>query len=336
MRLTLRKDGRYAAKVAGKYMYFGRDKEDATHKYTAYLDQLRAGEVQVGFTVGHLLDQFRHRKTLAVQTERIKEETFDSYVVVMDRVAKLFRRRLVESLTPADFDKLRASLSASVNTTRSRLGIARMIFFFANESGQLEKPLRYRDSLKTPSAKELRLARVARGPRLLTAKEIQTLVGAAESPMRSMILLGINAGLGNNDCALLTADKITGEWLEYARPKTGNPRRCWLWPETRAGLAVPFDEWTTERVSKTFSRLARSQGIRRTFYDLRRTMATVGFATGLRDATSFILGHVAAPSDMGAVYRQIIPDDQIRTVSEHVRNYVLGRVTLNSGGVHQA
>jgi integrase len=333
MTLTLRTDGRYAAKIDGRYLYFGRDLEAATHKYNVYLERLRTGEVQPtegGFTVGHLLDMFRHRKVLAVQTGSIKQETFDTYVTVMDRIAKLYKRRLVASLTVTDFDKLRADLSAGVQTTRSRLGIARMIFYFANESGLLEKPLRYRDALKTPSAKELRIARAASGPKLVTAKEIQSLIGAAEPSMRSMILLGINVGLGNNDCALLTADKISGEWIDYARPKTGNPRRCWLWPETRAGLELPFDGWNTENISKRFSALARELGIGRTFYDLRRTMATVGFASGLRDATSFILGHVAAPGDMGAVYRQLIPDDQLRAVSEHVRNYVLGRITLRS------
>ena len=53
-----------------------------------------------------------------------------------------------------------------------------------------------------------------------------------------MILLGINAGFGNNDCATLTMSSIDFKngWLSYARPKTGVARRAKLWPETVAAL----------------------------------------------------------------------------------------------------
>jgi integrase len=56
--------------------------------------------------------------------------------------------------------------------------------------------------------------------------------------MRAMDLLGINAGLGNADCGRLVfqAFDLDGGWLDYARPKTGVPRRVPLWPETVAAL----------------------------------------------------------------------------------------------------
>ena len=49
-----------------------------------------------------------------------------------------------------------------------------------------------------------------------------------------MIYLGINCGFGNDDCGTLTFDKLDLEngWHNYWRPKTHNPRRCPLWPET--------------------------------------------------------------------------------------------------------
>jgi integrase len=95
-------------------------------------------------------------------------------------------------------------------------------------------------------------------------------------------------------------------------------------------LTIPFEGATTNSICKAFTSLAREHGIDRTFYDLRRTMATVGFASGLKDATSYMLGHVAAAGDMSAVYRQLIPDSQLRRASEYIRDYVLGRVTLHS------
>ena len=48
-----------------------------------------------------------------------------------------------------------------------------------------------------------------------------------------MILLGINGGMGNHDCATMPLDVVDLEhaWIRYARPKTG--RGC-------AGSATPF------------------------------------------------------------------------------------------------
>ncbi len=63
-------------------------------------------------------------------------------------------------------------------------------------------------------------------------------------PLKAMVLLGINAGLGQSDIANLplAALGLDGGWLNYPRPKTGIDRRCPLWPETikalREALAV--------------------------------------------------------------------------------------------------
>ena len=53
-----------------------------------------------------------------------------------------------------------------------------------------------------------------------------------------MILLGINAGLGNADVGRLHERHLnlkTG-WLDFPRPKTAVNRRAWLWPETIASI----------------------------------------------------------------------------------------------------
>ena len=57
-------------------------------------------------------------------------------------------------------------------------------------------------------------------------------------PLKAMVLLGINCGFGNTDCANLplTALDLDRGWLNYPRPKTGTNRRCHLWPETGAAL----------------------------------------------------------------------------------------------------
>jgi integrase len=56
--------------------------------------------------------------------------------------------------------------------------------------------------------------------------------------LKAMILLGVNCGFGNNDCATLpiAALDLDGGWIVFPRPKTGIERRCPLWPETAQAI----------------------------------------------------------------------------------------------------
>ena len=53
-----------------------------------------------------------------------------------------------------------------------------------------------------------------------------------------MILLGVNGGFGNTDCAELDVHGPgpRRRWIDFPRPKTGIARRCPLWPETVAAI----------------------------------------------------------------------------------------------------
>ena len=54
-----------------------------------------------------------------------------------------------------------------------------------------------------------------------------------------MILLGLNAGLGNSDIGNLQKAHLDlkAGWLDYPRMKTGLPRRVPLWAETVAAFS---------------------------------------------------------------------------------------------------
>jgi integrase len=69
---------------------------------------------------------------------------------------------------------------------------------------------------------------------MFEAEEIRQMLAAASPQLKAMILLGINAGLGNTDCGRLPLSALDLErgWLTYPRPKTGVARRCPLWAET--------------------------------------------------------------------------------------------------------
>ncbi len=77
-----------------------------------------------------------------------------------------------------------------------------------------------------------------RGTMDLTAVQIRSLIAKADSYLKPCILLGINAGYGNTDCAELTKSVVDleSEWLEFPRPKTGVRGASKLWPETLAAL----------------------------------------------------------------------------------------------------
>ena len=60
----------------------------------------------------------------------------------------------------------------------------------------------------------------------------------ADIPLRAMILLGINGGFGNTDCARLPARAIQFDKrvIEFDRPKTAIERVVPVWPETITAL----------------------------------------------------------------------------------------------------
>ena len=165
-----------------------------------------------------------------------------------------------------------------------------------------------------------------------------------------MLLLGINAGLGNSDCGNLplTALDLDGGWVTYPRPKTGIGRRCPLWPETvqalREALAkrpAPKDEadaglffitkyggrWAKDTpdspVTKESAEAAeqpRHQRGTRNFYALRHTFRTVADEARDQPAADFIMGH--SRDDMASVYRETIADARLRAVADHVRAWL--------------
>lgn len=167
-----------------------------------------------------------------------------------------------------------------------------------------------------------------------------------------MILLGVNAGYGNNDCATLTiaAIDLKNGWLTYARPKTGVSRRAKLWPETVAALKASLkkrpepkseddaplffitkyhNSWskntTGNPVSLVFRRLLEDCGLHRSglgFYSLRRSFETVAGETLDQPAVDLVMGYTPLAGDMAARFRQRVADDRVEAVCGHVRKWL--------------
>ncbi len=253
-----------------------------------------------------------------------------------------------------DFEKLRRSLAKNRGPVAlgNQIQRIRVVFKYAYDAALIDKPIRYGPTFKRPSKRVLRKARNANGPRMFEADQIRSMIDAAGAQLRAMILVGINCGFGNNDCATLPRKSVDldGGWIAHPRPKTGVERRCPLWPETVTALRKAIDSrpqpkdkvddglvfitkygkpWGKETadnpISKETAKLLKSLRIQRkgvNFYALRHTVETIGGDTKDQVAVDHIMGH--ARDDMASVYRERISDERLKAVTDYVRGWLFG------------
>ena len=281
------------------------------------------------------------------------------YVSTCNRLARVFgANRLVADLRPDDFEQLRADIVKKWGPYRRANEVQRVrsVFKWLFESQLIDKPINFGPSFKKPPKRIMRLQRASRPMKMFQPAEIHKLLGAADVQLRAMILLGCNLGFGNHDCGglpLNALDLETGR-LDWARPKTGIPRRGFLWPETITALQdaianrpkphVPEAEglvfvtkatgkpWThgdacLNSVSSLFNRLQDEVGVRvkgRGFYSLRHVFETISGEACDQVATDLVMGH--ADQSMAANYRERVDDSRIRRVCDHVRAWLFAEV----------
>jgi integrase len=161
--------------------------------------------------------------------------------------------RPVTSLAAADFQRyrrllvtegLRGSRGLGVHALTRTITVVRGLFKWAVDTGLVERAPRWGRAFIKPSAADVRRSRAAgereNGKRMFTAAKVRSLIESAEPAIKAAILLGINGGFGNTDCAALSraAVNLKGCVIDFERPKTGVRRIVPLWPETVAGLKV--------------------------------------------------------------------------------------------------
>lgn len=358
--------GRWAKKIRGQFEYFGSWVEDPTGEAAGKLwveqrEDLLAGRrprqvSTAGVTVKVLCDSFLTAKEQLVQTGELTQRSFQDYFATCKRLADAFGRgRPVDDLASDDFRELRAALGKTWGPVAigNEIGRVRVVFRWGYESGVMDRPVRYGADFKRPSRKTLRQVRAAKGPRLFSAPELRKLIDSAGAQIKAMLLLGINCGLGNSDCANLEFRHLDlkAGWLDFPRPKTGIQRRCPLWPETVKALKAAIAErhepadgayaqrvfitkygrpWLTDgsrnsplshELAKVLDELEMSRA-GRNFYSLRHTFETVGGEAKDQPAVDAIMGHAPDASDMAAVYREGVSDDRLLAVSNHVRAWL--------------
>jgi integrase len=365
--LTPHPSGRWCKKIRGKLYYFGpvTDPDAALARYLEQKDDLHAGRTPrpdlATLTVKDIANRFLEAKQNAVAAGELALRTWKDYRAIMARMIDgLGSRRCVTTLDPQDFADLKKKLSHRNGPARMStiVQVIRGAFKHAYDSRLLPEAVHFGPGFRRPSKKTMRIHRASQGPKLFMAEEIRRLMGAAGTKLRAMILLGINCGFGNADCATLplSAVDLGRGIIDYPRPKTGIPRRCILWPETiqaiRDVLALGRNPLAKDRsptntasdeiifvtkygqswnkasnagpLTQMFAKLLKRLGIkgrkRLGFYTLRHAFRTVADASKDSVACDYVMGHETP--HMSSAYRETIDDERLRAVAEKVRRWL--------------
>ena len=346
-KLTLRADGRYTCKVAGKVEYFGREEAAARQALRERLDQLaritNGEQIERPLSVGRLLNDFlAQSKASHDATGKPNADVLQRYQYVLNKFQAALipdpkNVRLLADLREADFQRLAVVLNRKKDgtlykpTTRQQyIVIGQMILKYAADRHWIE-PVLYRRALRGPTKTEKIAHLEERGELLFTAEQIKQLLDATEGPLHAAILLGINGAFGPTDCVKLTKRYINDGWLTFPRPKTGERRRCPLWPETVAALDEFFplgltalDIWREFGALMTQlwgkGKFPAGSG----FYNLRRTFAVIASEVSPDHIIKKIMGHDDAQNMTGRYRQGVVSDDQLRAAVDHVRACVLG------------
>jgi integrase len=257
--------GRWAKKIRGKLHYFGRwatrkngklvrvdgdGWQEALEEYQRVADALHAGkkpQPKDGLQLWQLVNHFLEFKRSRVQTGELAKRSWDDYDKTCERVIRVFGAdRNVADLDGTDFEKLRADAAKTRGPVALTTEIVRVrvLFNFAFAHGLIDKPVRYGAGFAPPQRKSIRKALNAKGQRMFEPAELRALIDAADVDLKAMILLAANSGMGNHDIGKLplSAVNLDTGWIDFAREKTGTPRRFLLWPDTleaiKAALAV--------------------------------------------------------------------------------------------------
>jgi integrase len=347
--------GYWAKKIRGRFYYFGpwEDPDGALTKYEEQKGALHSGKSPKpdsdATTVKDICNTILNAKKALVESQELSPRSWEGYKNACDVIIKHFgKRQKIGDLTPEDFTSLRKKLAVKWGPVRlgNTIQTIRGVFKFAYDSGMLETPMRFGPTFKKPTKKIMRLHRAKQGLKLFSADEIKALLSRAGDAMKAMILLGVNCGFGNADCARLplAAVDFRNGWIDYPRPKTGINRRCSLWPETATALREVIanrkspkkdadkgllfitqrgQAWTgIAAITHEMGKLLKALGINshRNFYTLRHTFRTIADESKDQPAIDHIMGH--ARDDMASVYRERISDDRLMAVSDHVRKWL--------------
>lgn len=340
--LRLHSTGQWCKDIRGKRHYFGTDKAAALERYYALATELHGGTPSPGgassLTVRDLCNLYLHHQKAQETSGSLTHKQFYLASIYLGWWAKYAGPdRPASEIKAIDLQLYRTHLinaNKAPNTVNNYLARVKAMFNWALNNEVLTV---------IPNLHAVkRVHRTMVDRQVFNLDELKALLGHAEGDMRAMILLGINCGFGETDCAFLrweNLDLSTGR-ADYPRIKTGVPRRPKLWDETIAELravqarrrrtapacgdlvfytkyghpwirACDGDKRAHDNaLTKEFSKLMKRAGVPKRvkgtgFYSLRRTGATMlAKKTGDVFAVQGFLGH--ADTTQASTYVQMV------------------------------
>ena len=352
--------GKWAKKIGGRIRYFGRweDPDGALREYEAFLASTATAAEQTvtsrpiasasTVTLSDACNRFLYSKKSRCDQGELAPVTFREYMRTCKRLLQHFGRTTnPEALGPSDFACYRDWRAKTCNliAVGNEVTRVRTIFKWIWSFYGFRTTISFGPDFKKASAKARRRHRREAGKKLFTAEQVRLLLDECGTHLRAMVLLGINCGFGNTDCATMPLDAVDLDdgWVHYPRPKTEVDRSVPLWPETIEALRASLKRRYTPReeadgrffvmvsgkpwdnscnpICKQFRQaLERAEIKRGGFYWLRHTFETIGGDSKDQVAVNAIMGHV--DSSMAAVYREHIAPERLEAVVNHVRTWL--------------
>ncbi|WP_437186436.1 hypothetical protein SH668x_003588 [Planctomicrobium sp. SH668] len=197
-------------KTRGKFVYFGpwNDWESAKRRSDEQKDDLFAGRTPVvrgeGLNLRDLANHYLTHKTRQVDAGELSTRTFRDCHRACERVIDAFEKdKLVSSLLPEDFGRLRERLSQTLGPVALGVEIQRIrsIFKFGMDSELVSGRVAYGKQFGKLSKNAVRAAKLKKGVKDIRSEELRAVIDEATKPLKAMILLAINGGFGNHDVA---------------------------------------------------------------------------------------------------------------------------------------
>ncbi len=369
--------GQWVKKIGGKLRYFGAwsnpDPDNtkakaAIEKYMSFMRVTENGNRDLAqpipvvrpedLNLDTMVNSFMGEKHRDVEAGELSPRQFVEYRTLGNLIlATLGMRRLVWDLLPADFSLLRSKLPGGPVRLGNQVVWARSFFKWASRNHGIA--IRFGNQFDKPPRRIVRKA--VKRKEIFSAAGIKSILAEAPPAMKAMILLGINAGFGQNtiNATLLQATvDFNAAIIEFDRHKTGVRRVVPLWTETvkalkdyqRPNIAHPElyfvtsrgNPWVHERVHRDSHGIVkktvrcsavdlefcnaqkRAKMPVRGFYLLRHTFRTIADTTGDLNAIRSIMGHAFPGMDEFYLHLKSGEVERLRRVVNHVHDWLYG------------
>ncbi len=343
-KLTAHPNGQWVKKFKNRLMYFGpwANPQDALQRWLTFARN-NIAEVEApaksDLTLDYGINAYLRCRLIDMQSQRLGQQQYSEYHRLGELILdSLGRETLIEDLQPDNFRMLLEKLPGGPYRKANQIVWVKTIFrWMGIEFGIVP---RFGHDFRRPSRK---MVRTATKPKPIDPAAILQALDGATPVVRACILLGINGGFGEWDCAQLRNDEISDGVIRCRRSKTGVLRVVPLWPETIQAIAAARSDG--ELVFRTaagnpVAHLCRqsdldgrplaaksyaiTQALRRmkcpwTFYRLRHTFRSVADETGDTNAIRLVMGHAVPGIEEHYVH---VHEQRARKVVDYVRKWL--------------